>query len=307
VARYISPQECQVSYNPLLMALLWEALATRDVRLLSHSMHTRFKLPPGCAWVNYLRSHDDIGWTFDDADAWHVGTDPTGHRRFLNAFYVARFAGSFARGVPFQENPDTGDARVSGTLASLAGLEEALQGGDARLIDLAVRRIVLLHSVVLSIGGIPLIYLGDELGTLNDYGYAADPAKAGDSRWVHRPAMDWERAEQRSDPAAIEGRIYAALRHLIGLRKRQTALWDGAMDVIDTGNTHLFGYVRRHAGARLLAVANFSEQPQTMDANRLRVYGPGYQFTDLVTGESRTASSALALGPYEFVWLAASA
>ncbi|HJZ49071.1 MAG TPA: alpha-amylase family protein, partial [Roseiflexaceae bacterium] len=130
VLSYISPHECQISYNPLLMALLWEALATREVKLLAHSLHTRFKLPPGCAWVNYLRSHDDIGWTFDDGDARYVGIDPYGHRRFLNSFYIGRFEGSFARGVPFQENPDTGDARVSGTLASLAGLEQAIQAGD---------------------------------------------------------------------------------------------------------------------------------------------------------------------------------
>ena len=114
VLSYISPHECQISYNPLLMALLWEALATREVKLLDHSMRTRFKLPQGCAWVNYLRSHDDIGWTFDDNDARWEWIDPVGHRRFLNAFYAGRFEGSFARGVLFQENPDTGDARISG-------------------------------------------------------------------------------------------------------------------------------------------------------------------------------------------------
>ena len=61
VARYIAPGECQLSYNPTLMALLWEALATRQVRLLQHSMQGRFKINPGCAWVNYVRCHDDIG------------------------------------------------------------------------------------------------------------------------------------------------------------------------------------------------------------------------------------------------------
>ena len=69
-------------------------------------------------------------------------------------FYIGRFEGSFARGVPFQENPDTGDARVSGTLASLAGLEEALQSGNEQLIDLATQRILMIHSIIMSIGGI---------------------------------------------------------------------------------------------------------------------------------------------------------
>ncbi|MBU1749671.1 MAG: amylosucrase, partial [Chloroflexi bacterium] len=63
VARYIAPTECQLSYNPLLMALLWETLATREVRLLQLSMQRRFAIDPGCAWVNYVRCHDDIGWT----------------------------------------------------------------------------------------------------------------------------------------------------------------------------------------------------------------------------------------------------
>jgi amylosucrase len=304
VLSYIGQQECQISYNPLLMALLWEALATRDVKLLAHSMHTRFKLPPGCAWVNYLRSHDDIGWTFDDGDAWHVGIDPAGHRRFLNSFYIGRFEGSFARGVPFQENPDTGDARVSGTLASLAGLEQALLAHDERLIDLAVRRILLLHSVILAIGGIPLIYLGDEAGALNDYAYANDPAKAADSRWAHRPSTDWQqRARIQQSPGTPSGWIFAELTRLIRLRTAQPAIWDGAMEVIETGNPQLFGFVRHHGGQRLLVVANFSEQPRAMDENRLRVYGPGYSFTDLIAENSITAEGALALEPYQCVWL----
>jgi amylosucrase len=305
VLSYISPQECQISYNPLLMALLWEALATREVKLLEHSINKRFKLPPGCAWVNYLRSHDDIGWTFDDDDARWEWIEPFGHRQFLNAFYSGRFAGTFARGVPFQENADTGDARISGTLASLAGLEQALQAGDAQLIELAIRRILILHSVILSIGGIPLIYLGDEVGTLNDYSYASDLAKADDSRWAHRPRLDQGRLERRHDPATVEGRIFAGLAQLIELRKQQPAIWDTEMEVIESGNPHLFGFVRHHGGQRLLVVTNFSEHPQAMEANRLRVYGLGYHFADLVSGQAYSAEQALRLEPYQYVWLEA--
>ena len=171
VVRYISLDECQISYNPTFMALLWEALATSEVRLLARSMQHRYQLPEGCAWVNYLRCHDDIGWTFDDEDARKVGIDPIGHRKFLNDFYIGRFPGTFARGLPFQENPSTGDARVSGTLASLAGLEHALQSGETQQITLALRRILMLHGIILSASGLPLLYIGDELAQLNDYAY----------------------------------------------------------------------------------------------------------------------------------------
>jgi amylosucrase len=305
VLSYISPHECQISYNPLLMALIWEALATREVKMLAHSMHTRFRLPPGCAWINYLRSHDDIGWTFDDADARRLGIDPTGHRRFLNSFYIGRFEGSFARGVPFQENPDTGDARVSGMLASLAGLEHALQSGDEQLIDLATRRILMIHSIILSIGGIPLLYLGDEIGTLNDYSYANDPAKASDSRWVHRPHTNWERMESRHDSTTRSGRIFAELTRLIRLRQEQLAFWDGEIEVVDSGNPHVFSFVRHHGGQRILVIVNFSEQPQLIDENQVRVYGSGYRFTDLISAQTHTIEKPVSIEPYEYLWLMA--
>jgi len=306
VQSYISPQECQISYNPLLMALLWESLATSEIKLLDHSMSHRFRLPQGTVWVNYLRSHDDIGWTFDDNDARWEWIDPNGHRKFLNQFYTGRFPGSFARGLPFQENPATGDARVAGSLASLAGLEQAVKSTDEQQIELAVRRILMLHSVILSIGGIPLLYLGDEVATLNEYSFAHDPHKAGDSRWVHRTKTNWawqERVEH--DPDSPHGHIFAELVRLIALRKQQPALYDSDTEFVETSNGHLFGYVRHGGGQRLFVVANFSAHPQEMDANRLRMYGAGYRFIDLVTGHTLTAEQPLRLEPYQCMWLEA--
>jgi amylosucrase len=305
VVRYIGEDECRLSYNPLLMALLWNTLATRDVNLLQASLIERFHIDPACAWVNYVRSHDDIGWTFDDAVANRLWINGFDHRRFLNAFYTGRFPGSFARGLPFQENPRTGDARISGTAASLAGLEQACLKDDPEQMDLAIRRILLIYGVVLSIGGIPLLYFGDEVGTLNDYCYRLDPAKADDSRWVHRPWTDWERIARRADPESVEGRIYQGLRHLIAIRKAHRVFGgdSGQTEIIATGNPHVFGYVRQRGGARVLAFANFSEQEQRIPPNEVRLQGLSYQFIDLIDAGPITLETDLVLGPYRFVWL----
>ncbi|NMB60547.1 MAG: amylosucrase, partial [Chloroflexi bacterium] len=244
VAKYIKPGECQLSYNPLLMALLWESLATRNVNLLSTSMRGRFAVDPGCAWVNYVRCHDDIGWTFSDEDAGSLGINGYYHRRFLNDFYTGRFEGSFARGLPFQENPKTGDCRISGTCASLAGLEQAEMVNSPEWIELAVNRILLIHSVIMTIGGIPLLYLGDELATLNDYTFRDDPHKAGDSRWVHRPSFDWNIAAARNDERTPAGRVFNGLKKIIAARKAHAALAGHETTVIDTGNSAVFGYLR---------------------------------------------------------------
>ncbi|HET8879890.1 MAG TPA: alpha-amylase family glycosyl hydrolase, partial [Arthrobacter sp.] len=96
VVQYISPGECQLSYNPLQMALIWNTLATREVTLLAQALERRHHIPDGTAWVNYVRSHDDIGWTFADEDAATLGIDGYSHRRFLNDFYVGRFDGTFS-------------------------------------------------------------------------------------------------------------------------------------------------------------------------------------------------------------------
>lgn len=303
VIRYVHPEECQLSYNPLLMALLWEALATRDVRLLEHSMRTRYRLPAGCSWVNYLRCHDDIGWTFDDEDARSVGIDPSGHRRFLNEFYTGDFPGSFARGKKFQQDAATGDARISGTLSSLAGLEEALERDDSELIERAVRRITLLMGIQSSIGGLPLLYAGDEYGMINDYTYLTDPRKVNDSRWVHRCRKRWEAKEDLADQDTIEWRFFRETAKLFNLRKRLPALYDAGMEVVETGNRHLFGYLRAHAGHRLLVVANFDETPQRIEAHFLHSWGAKAEALDHLTGQILDIRDGLVIDHHRAVWL----
>jgi amylosucrase len=293
VVQYIDPGECQLSYNPLQMALTWEALATRKATLLGQALERRHRIPGGCAWVNYVRSHDDIGWTFADEDAAELGIDGYDHRRFLNAFYVGRFPGSFARGVPFQENPRTGDARVSGTTASLAGLET----GEPR----AAQRILLAHSIALSTGGIPLLYLGDEVGQLNDYGYLADPDHAGDSRWVHRPPFPYDRYAERNDPDTDAGTIYRGMRRLITVRRETEELAGGALVGFHTHNEHVLGYQRPGPASRVLVLANLSEEPQTVPAEAFAALPGGA--VDLITETEVPLWTDLELEPLQFVWL----
>ena len=304
VARYIRPDECRLSYNPLLMALLWESLATRNTRLLHASLQARFPIDPECTWVNYLRCHDDIGWTFDDAIANQLGIDGNGHRKFLNDFYTGRFPGSFAKGLPFQENPITGDARISGTLASLAGLEAALISKDLEAVDLAIGRILLLYSIIFSIGGIPLIYLGDESAMLNDYSFAHNPEQASDSRWVHRPVRDWSQERQAlNDPNSPAARIYAGIQYRLQLRRSLPVLSQGQTEFLNIRNDHVFAYIRHQDSQRLLLLCNFTERSQSVSLKELKVQGFSDQAQDLLTSQTLQLSEDLYLAPYQTYWL----
>ncbi len=305
VVKYIRPDECQISYNPLLMALLWNTLATREVNLLSQAIRQRSKIHSDCAWVNYVRCHDDIGWTFSDEDVGWLGINGYEHRQFLNRFYTGRFEGTFARGLPFQENPKTGDCRISGMTASLAGLEQAMAQQNEFEIDLAIRRILLIHGIALSYGGIPLIYLNDEIGALNDYSFRDDPAKAGDSRWVHRPEANWMNYDLRhanGHAPSIQARIFTEMRHMIQVHKSQPALM-GSLDGVDTGNPHVLGFAHYHATGPLLVLGNFSERPQRVSAAVLRQQGFTWPATDLITSSDVDLSADVALSPYQLAWL----
>ena len=299
VVKYISPGECQLSYNPLLMALLWNSLATRKTRLLTQALGSRFKLDPGTAWVNYVRCHDDIGWTFSDEDAARLEINANDHRDFLNEFYRGRFPGSFARGLPFQENLKTGDCRISGTCASLAGLEKALSEEGPQEVKLAIRRIALIHGIIMTAGGIPLIYLGDEIGTLNDYSYRDHPWRKRDSRWAHRSAADWGAYACHNDPETTEGRVFQSLQTLISLRKEHTVFTNGELDVVLTENVHVLGYTRLYDGERAVVFANFSEGEQGISAKVIEqnnLIGKTRLF-----GESDISSQGeLVLKPLEF-------
>jgi amylosucrase len=294
VISYIDPSECQVSYNPLLMALSWEALATREVGLLDQALSRRQRIHPSCAWVNYVRSHDDIGWTFADEDAAEIDILGFDHRRFLNNYYVNRFPGSFARGVPFQDNPKTGDCRISGTTASLAGVEAGDPGG--------IERVLLLYAIALSAGGIPLIYLGDEVGQLNDYSYVDDPGKRGDTRWVNRQRRPADRYAECDDPATDAGKIYAGLRHLIAVRQATPALAGGNIAGFPTGNRHILGFRRLgDDGYGVLVLANFADDSQTVAAACFTAMPPRAQ--DLVAGETLHLRVDVTLRAHQIVWL----
>src|SRR3954453_6850415 len=105
----------ELAYHNQLMVMLWSSLATKDARLAVQSLRRMATIPTETAWATYVRCHDDIGWAVSDTDAWAVGWSPFAHRSFLNDFYSGSYPLSYARGALFQANPETGDARISGS------------------------------------------------------------------------------------------------------------------------------------------------------------------------------------------------
>jgi amylosucrase len=273
------------------MVMLWSSLAAGDAALATQAMMSLPSTPRSASWVNYVRCHDDIGWSVSDADADAVGLSGPAHRRFLAEFYRGDFAGSFATGAAFSSNPAADDERTCGSAAALCGVGAALESGRSDFVDHALRRLELLYGVMYGFGGIPLVYMGDEL------------ALADDSRWMHRPWMPWDVAARRNVPGSVEHRMFQFLQRLGEVRRTTAALAAGGETWIHRlPDTALFGWARRHPlFGSFYGLANFSVRRAV--AARTALDWAGLERPRLLLSNGEVAYRGdVHLGPHSFVW-----
>ena len=175
-------------------------------------------------------------------------------------------------------------------------MESALYSNDAEGLERAIRCDEMLHAWMLTQSGIPVLYSGDEVGQLNDYSYHDDPAKAADSRYLHRGNFQWDQAALCRDEGTVAGRIFQALRRLERIRgAEQVFRADAQVTLPESGSPSVLALCRRYGGEALTALFNFSELPQNAQCPQ----GP---LTDLVTGQ-RLEGGSLTLPGYGFMWL----
>ncbi|HEX9859423.1 MAG TPA: alpha-amylase family protein [Paracoccaceae bacterium] len=298
-------REGNLAYHNSLMVQFWGALATRDAAMMTHVLRSHFPLTLNNAtYATYIRCHDDIGWAITDEDAAALHLSGPAHRAYLSDFYEGGFPGSFARGALFQANEATGDKRISGSLASLAGLEKALEAGDAAGIEAAIQRILMGHALIACFGGIPLIYMGDELALLNDYSYLDQPDHAHDSRWLHRPRMDWAAAATRDSADTPAGRVFRGIRHILARRRATPALHAAhPTEVLDCGLPGVFALARRAPTGTVLCLFNFADDWRHLPAEFARAQGVQALHDALSDQPIATHHGQIALPPQARIWL----
>ena len=169
---------------------------------------------------------------------------------------------------------------------------------------------LLAHAIALSTGGIPLIYLGDEVAQLNDLAYLDDPALAGDSRWVNRPRYPAAAYAQRHDPATPAGAVYAGLTRMIEVRRSTAEFAVGPLVAFDARHPHVLGYQRHgvqdaaaSAGptTTVLVLANLGDEPAQVDALTLSGYGADAH--ELISDRPVSLARGLVLDGCHVVWL----
>ena len=298
-------KEGNLAYHNSLMVQFWGALATRDTRLMSHVLSSHFPdRLTNATYTTYIRCHDDIGWAVTDEDAGALQISGPAHRNFLSNFYEGSFPGTFARGALFQFNAATGDKRISGSFASLAGLEKAQAEGNLHDADLAIQRILLGHALIAGFGGIPLIYMGDELAMLNDHSYLNAPEHARDSRWIHRPQMDWHAAAYRHSDDGALGQVFRGVKDILERRRATPALHAGfPVQIVDAAQPGLFAFRRVSPTGVLAGLFNMTERWLTLPETQARGWGVSLMHDALSDSPVTAHHGQIALPPYARVWL----
>lgn len=260
-------KECHIAYHSSLMASSWLALAEQNVELIQAVMRATPDLPAQASWLNYIRCHDDIGWNVLRAEAAGALTGAEGAQQALQRLRHASqfFSGAmntYADGLSFQASDANAVHGTVGMAASLCGIHSA----DAEQAQLGIRRLMLMMGLALSFGGIPVLYMGDELAQMNDRSYQSDPAKNNDDRWLQRPYFDQDAQDHLQDMHRTSSLVFRQLCELLA-RRRELSCFAAHQPrmLLNTMNTQVLAFVRgvAHSAEHCIYLGNFSEQVQT--------------------------------------------
>lgn len=276
--------ECDLAYANGVMAAGWAALALGTADPVRTQIAAAASRPSSGAWINYVRCHDDIILSALRPDL------PNLEQARVAKILTQGGPGAFGDGEVFQTFD--GVPSVNGMTASLCGVQ-----GDR----FGVARHTLLYGVCFALDGLPVIYMGDEIGLANDVGYRDDPARATEGRWLQRPTMDWKGARAAihgagpSRPATIAATmtLYARQRgaHPAFLDTSPAELVPDQPDVV-------LAFTRGAGRDRLQVLANVSAQPAVARRDR------DGDWRDILTGRSGTGWE-VSLAPYQVLWLEA--
>ena len=286
-------RECHLAYNSSLMTASWLSLAEQDADMICRVMRSTPPLPPGCAWLTYVRCHDDIGWNvlrpelLDEPDG--------GDARLVRVanFFAGQTPGSYATGASFQARPDGQVHGTNGMTAALVGLSTAQ---NPKQLENAFARLKLMYGLAMSAGGTPLIYMGDELAQGNDDRPIAQWPAGADGRQLHRPDFAQSAAAAPKGNSAI---ALAALKHLMSVRSSLPDLAaDTATTLLTSTTTRVLAFRR---GERLTVAANFTERPMSLLDTVPGIFENGPSLTDCIG--NTPVDVGFVLAPWQMVWL----
>ena len=289
--------ECHVAYHSSLMSASWVALAEENTQIIQDVLSHTPALPDGCAWMTYVRCHDDIGWNVLRPELDARGPDQRERLLHASQFFAGTVPGSYAQGAAFQASDPSVVHGTNGMAAALVGLTSAKTPQE---VEAAKSRLVMMQALSLFVGGLPLIYMGDEWGQGNTSAQEIAQRQGPDGRELHRPQFDEAGFAKRHDLNTTQGQIFSALCAFMQAKKQHASLnAKHPLTVWNTGSSAVLGLKR---GTSVLGLFSFSHEAINLNPTFVVTQNCMTHGTDLISGEVVELHN-LQLPPYSAIWL----
>ena len=152
-------------------------------------------------------------------------------------------------------------------------------------------------------GGIPLLYLGDESARSTTTATGRPRQAATAAGCIARASTAGRLARAEAVQESVEGRVLHGLRRLLKLRMASPALSGSDMQVVRLDDRYLIAFLHRGEADRLLVVANLSEHRVVVPgATTLRQTGAA-RFASLTEGRELDTKAGLVVEPSGFMVL----
>ncbi len=289
IAYFGDGDECHTAFNFPVMPRLFMAKHMEDRFPIVDILQQTPAIPPNCQWVVFLRNHDEL--------TLEMVTDE--ERDYMYRVYA--------------HDPQ---ARIN------LGIRRRL----APLLNNNRRTIELLHGLLFSLPGTPVIYYGDEIGM-------GDNIYLGDRNGVRTP-MQWSADRNAGfSQAAIPQRLYLPvvidpeylyetvnvenqrnnpqslwwwIKRLIAIRHQHPAFGRGSLELLLPENAKVVAFIRQLEEDRVLVVANLSRFSQyvELDLSAYEGWVPVELFGRTHFPRIGKLPYLLTMGPHSFYWFA---
>ena len=278
--------ECHMCFHFPVMPRMFMSLRREDATPIYEILERTPPIPENCQWGLFLRNHDELTLemvTDDERD--------------------------------YMYNEYAKDPRMKLNLGIRRRLAPLLDGGRDE--------IQLLHAIMFSLPGSPVLYYGDEVGM-------GDNIFLGDRDGVRTP-MQWTGDRNGGFSRADFAQLYLPplmdpvygyqavnveaqlrtptsllrwIRRFIALRKQHPVFGLGTYEPLETSNPRIFAHVRRYEDDIVLCVHNVARSAQAVELDLARFRGlvPEEMFGRTAFPPVGELPYLLTLGPRDFFW-----
>ncbi|MFW6298478.1 MAG: sugar phosphorylase [Bacillota bacterium] len=233
------------------------------------------RLTKNATYFNFLASHDGIGMRPTE------GLITDDERNFM-IDHVKNQGGH----VSYKANPDGSETVYE---LNINYFDALFSAGDSE--EEHIRKFLGAHSILLSMKGVPGIYVHSLLGSRSDFQGAYTTQVP---RRINREKLSVNEVEKAlADPHSRRHRIFQSLVELMKIRRTKDAFHPEASKTVLQTDPRVFAFVKKGATSTVGVYVNLSSEFVNIETDM--------KGTDLIA--NRSIDGACTLEPYQYVWL----